>query len=213
MNDIYDRYDRLVATKAAALKLLKTSKRRVKALRREHRHHEKARIVITELAKATQDEAKERIEKLVSLAIQSVFDDRDFSFMMKFERKNNRVYATPLVMEYGEEYDPKEDMGGGIIDIISLALKIVLWHMQDPRKRNVLILDEPFRFTGKLITKAGYMLKFISDKLDLQIIMVSHEDELIDICDWVYRIRRKGTLSSVHQIKGQRKIRRRRGRK
>ena len=134
MNDVYERYDKLVAAKAAALKLLKTSKRKVKALKREHRDHEKARIVITELAKATQDEAKERIEKLVSLAIQSVFDDRDFSFKMKFERKNNRVYATPLVLEYGEEYDPKEDMGGGIIDIISLSLKIVLWHMEDPRK-------------------------------------------------------------------------------
>lgn len=207
--DIYRRYDNLVAKKANALNDLRKSKRQIKKLNKKFKDHEKARIVITEIARVTQNEIKERIEKLVTLSIKSVFDDRDFSFKMRFERKNNRLYAIPIVMEHGEEYDPEEDMGGGLIDIISLSSEIVLWHMEDPRKRNIIIIDEPFRFTGELVTKAGYMLKYISEKLDLQILMISHEDELINFCDRVYKVQRKGLISSVKLIKGERKIKRR----
>jgi len=210
MNDVYNRYDALIATKANVLKMLSRSKRNVKKLRRDFRDYEKARIVITELSRVTQQENKEKIEKLVTLAIRSVFENRDYQFRIKFERKNNRVYATPVIVENNEEFDPQEDMGGGLIDIVSIALKIILWHMEDPRKRNVLITDEPFRFTGALVKKAGHMLKFIADKLNLQIIMVSHDDDLIDICDRVYRVRRKGKVSKVTLVKRERKIKRRR---
>lgn len=209
MKDIYDSYDSLVAAKANAMKMYSRSNKAVKKLRRDYRDYEKARIVITELSRVTQHENKEKIEKLVTLAIRSVFENQDYQFRIKFERKNNRVYAIPVIVENNEEFDPKNDMGGGLIDIVSIALKIILWHMEDPRKRNVLITDEPFRFTGALVKKAGHMLKFIADKLNLQVIMVSHDDDLIDICDRVYRVSRKGKASSATLIKRERKIKRR----
>jgi len=209
---VYALYDSLIAKKILVRKSVRSSKGKIASIKREISAHEKARTVFTEVSKLTQQETKERIENLVTLAIQSVFEDRDFSFKMRFESKNNRVYAYPIIEEYGQELDPKEDMGGGIIDVISIALKIILWHMENPRKRNVLLLDEPFRFTGKLITKTGQMLKFLSTNLGIQVIMVSHDDELIAICDQVYKVTRIGNKSITSLIKKyERKIRRRNG--
>lgn len=203
-------YDQLAAKKALLISKVKKKKRQKRTLSRQIKAFEKARIVFTEVSKEAQNETKRRIENLITLAIRSVFENRDYTFKMMFETKNNRVYAYPIVIEGNTELDPKEDMGGGIIDIISIALKIILWHMEDPRHRNVLIIDEPFRFTGKLVGKAGYMLKYLSENLNIQIIMCSHDDELISMCDKVYKISREGDRSKITLIKQpERKIKRR----
>ena len=191
----------------------KSELRRAKKDRRFYKKelvaHEKARWVIAEVSRITQEETKERIEKLITLALRSIFE-REMTFKLKLEYKNNRVYATPIVIDGDEEFsDLKEDQAGGVIDIVSLAFKIVLWSMESPQKRNLFIVDEPFRFTGKLVKKAGYMLKYLSEELDFQVIMVSHDDELIDICDRVYGIRHDGKKSIATLIKGKRIIKRR----
>jgi DNA repair exonuclease SbcCD ATPase subunit len=203
-------YDQLAAKKDCLLESAKNKKRKIRQLKREITQYEKARVVFTEVSKISQQETKKRIENLVTLAIRSVFENSEISFKINFETKNNRIYAYPIMQENGLEFDPKEDLGGGIIDIISIALKIILWHLEDPRKRNVLILDEPLRFTGKLVTKAGAMIKYLAKNLNLQIIMVSHDDALIDICDQVHKIHKANRQSKISLIKTPaRKIRRR----
>lgn len=198
---IQSAYDRLVARKALLLDRTKKDECILKQLQRKIKGYEKARIVFTEVSKSTQDETKRRIESLITLAIRSVFEDKDYTFKIQFETKNNRVYAYPIIMEDDVELDPKEDVAGGVIDIISIAMKIILWHMEDPPHRNTLIIDEPFRFTGKLVSKAGYMIKYLSENLKIQIIMVSHDDELIKICDKVYKVTKQGKESKLTLIK------------
>jgi len=210
MMDTYTLYDTLLAKKIRLASEIRKSKSGLRIAEKVIANHEKARIVLTEIAKSTQEEIKGRIEKLVTLAIRSVFKEQDFSFEIRFETKNNRVYAYPVITEFGNEMDPKEDMGGGIIDIISTALRIILWHIESPRKRNVLIFDEPFRFTGKLVGRAGYMIKYLSENLGFQVIMLSHDDELIEFCDRLYKVTRRRDVSQVTLIKSdERKIRRR----
>ena len=47
-----------------------------------------------------------------------------------------------------------------------------------------MIFDEPFKFLSRdLHEKASYMLKEISERFKMQIIMVSHSQELIDSAD------------------------------
>jgi ABC-type dipeptide/oligopeptide/nickel transport system ATPase component len=182
--EVMNIYEQLSSTQISAKLENERAKARIIHLEKEIESHEKARWVLTEILKNTQEETKKRIESLVTLAIRSVFEDRDFSFRLNFERKNNKMTVSPKIIENSEEYDPDE-VGGSMIDIVSIALRVILWSMKYPKTRNVLILDEPFRFTGKLITKAGHMLKYLSDELKLQIILVSHDDELINICDRV----------------------------
>ena len=209
--DLEDRYKTLKQRRSFARAEFRKAKKDVRFYKRQVLDHEKLRWVFMEVSRTTQDEIKARIEHLITLAIRSVFE-REFTFKLVLQNKNNRVYAIPTIIDGEHEFtDIKEDLGGGMIDIISLAFKIVLWSLESPKKRNVFIIDEPFRFTGKLVKKAGYMLKYLAQELDFQVIMVSHDDELIDICDRVYGVKHNGQHSVVSLLKGkqQRKIKRR----
>ena len=150
---------------------------------------EEARSIIQSISTSTQKTCQDFIESVVTLALKSVYPDRDFSFAMVFEERKDRMEITPYVRENGYLMDIKDEMAGGVTDIVSFALRITLWSMSAERTSPVFILDEPFKFTGALIDRAGEMLKEISSKLNLQIIMVSHDDELINCADKSYRVR------------------------
>ena len=63
------------------------------------------------------------------------------------------------------------------------------WSMQRPKSRNVLILDEPFRYlSSNLLPRASEMLKQISEQLELQIIMVTHATELAEEADKIFEV-------------------------
>lgn len=208
MNKLRDACDILIARKAQLLVAKRENRRDIRTLQKDVDNHIKARVILTQVGKLTQEKFKRRVESLVTLAIRSVFD-REFDFALIFEEKNNQVTCTPMIYEDDKVYIPKDDLGGGIIDVVSFALRIVLWSMESPRSRNVFILDEPFKNTGALISKAGEMLKHLSSELNFQVILISHDEELINICDRVWRVSHDGIRSDVKLIKGGRKIIRR----
>lgn len=158
----------------------------------------KARFVITEVTKLTQERFKLRVESLITMVIRSVFD-RDFEFELIMERKRNKFECRPIIKENGNEFDPKFDRGGGLIDVISFAFRLVLWNLEKPRSRNVFILDEPFRFIGKgeMLERVGVMLKELSEKLNFQVIMITHEKQLENIADKVFQVSYKDGKSYI----------------
>jgi len=84
-----------------------------------------------------------------------------------------------------------------MLDIIGFALRIVLWSMQIPRSRNIFIFDEPLKFCGSLSVKAAMMLKKLSEELKFQVLLVTHDDSLIEACDRVWLITNENNKSKV----------------
>lgn len=161
----------------------------------------KASWVLTEVQKKTQERFKEKIEGLVSLAIKSVYD-RPFGFELVFERKRDKMEIKPLIYEIinnKKEYyeDAENELGGGIVDICSFALRVVLWTMETPRSRNVFILDEPGKNLGALLPLFGQMLREISHKLNFQLIIITHDDALTEMADRVFVVSHDGRESHV----------------
>jgi hypothetical protein len=164
----------------------------------------KAKWLLTEAQKVTQQKFKLRVEALVTMAIKAVFD-RPFAFELVFERKRDKMECRPVIYEMvdGEkcEYDdPEYDVGGGILDVISLAFKIVLWSMERPRSRNVMILDEPGKNLGDLVPLFGNILRQISHELKIQFIIITHDPALIEIADRSYHVEHDGYESHVTLI-------------
>ena len=58
-------------------------------------------------------------------------------------------------------------------------------------------MDEPFRWTGNLTELAANMRKEISKKLGLQIIMVTHDERLMEIADKSWLCKKEKELSIV----------------
>ena len=170
----------------SAIKALKSN---INQIEQYYLDLQKARWVLNEVSKQTQERFKSKVESLVTTAIRSVYG-RALRFELIFEEKRNRFECKPVIWEGDVLYEnPDEEMGGGILDVISFALRVILWYLSENRTRNVLILDEPMKFVGRrLIHQAGRMLREISYKLGLQIILVTHEDELIEIGDKCYHV-------------------------
>jgi DNA repair exonuclease SbcCD ATPase subunit len=160
-----------------------------------------ARVVLTTVAQMTQQKFVSFVEDMVTLAIQSVFE-RDLKFIVNFEIKRNKSECKLLVSEGGgEPFVPKDEMGGGLLDVISLALRVVLWSLENPRSRNVLVLDEPLKFVGhgELMEKSAKMLRDISHRLGLQLIINTHEEELADLADRSWLVTHDGVKSMIVQ--------------
>lgn len=169
----------------------------LKALKRTLKHTQTAQEIIQSVAKITQEELQYHISDLVSLALQSVFDD-PYKLDVDFVVKRGRTECELWFERRGEKVHPLTASGGGAVDVASFALRVALWALPHPHKRPVLILDEPFRFlSSDLQARAGEMLKEISEKLNLQIIMVSHVPDLIESADKVFEVRMREGRSLI----------------
>jgi len=146
-----------------------------------------ARDIMNSIGVAAQDSVKAIIEDLVTKALQTVFDD-SYSLVIKNEISRNKS-ETLLLVKIGEQECPlKEDLvGGGVLDVVGFVLRVVLWALKESKSRNTIILDEPGKFISKdKLELFGQMLREISSSLNLQFIIITHEEELIEAADTSY---------------------------
>lgn len=176
---------------------IEKTKQTIKDKGRDLRRHEQAREIIKTVGMKTQQQLQYHISDITSLALEAVFDD-PYELIAEFIERRNKTECDLLFARDGAQHDPLSASGGGAVDVASFALRVASWSMQRPRSRGVLVLDEPFRFlsTG-LLPRASEMLKQVSSELGLQIIMVTHSEELVECADKVFQVGIKRGRSEV----------------
>jgi len=161
---------------------------------------EKSQIIIQEVSKIIQNQIKIHIEDIVSYALNSIFEEKH-NFILEFVNRRNKTECDIFIEKDSLKLNPMTDNGGGIIDIISFTCKLALWNLQRGNKNNTFILDEPFHYLSKdLHEKAGIMLKKLSEKLNIQIVMVSHSGELMNCADRLFEIKMIDKISQVKTL-------------
>ena len=153
---------------------------------------EEAQTFLQKVATDTQSELKLQIEDIVNLALETVFPG-EYSFQVLFNISRGKTEAELLFLDQktGRQIDPMNASGGGVIDLTSFALRIASYALEQGNG-NVIVLDEPFRFVSRdLVARAGEILKVLSEKLNLQIILVTHIPELIDVANKVFEVKKQ----------------------
>lgn len=177
---------------------INTLKDTVRRSKRNLIRHEKAREIIREVGMQTQQQLQFHISDITSLALEAVFPD-PYKLIVEFVQRRNKTECDLYFERDGEKVDPLTASGGGAVDVAAFALRIASWSMQQPRSRNVIILDEPLRFLSTdLQEQASIMIKEISEKLGIQFIIVTHEDTLASYADKVFRVSIKNGKSKVN---------------
>jgi len=191
------RYHYLMGQRDAAKDRVRDLKDKLQGLEEKAILIGKAQALVQLVAQETQEELRYKIAGLVTLALRAVFPD-PYTFIVRFTQKRGRTEAEMLVEREGLEIDPYEASGGGVVDVIAFALRLCLWRLKARRTEALMILDEPFRFVSRdLQARVGKMVSDVSRKLGLQLIIVSHEEELIDAADKVFRIKMREGISEV----------------
>jgi len=151
---------------------------------------EKAKAILQQVATDTQNELVFHISNIVNTALTSIFED-PYNFIFQFIQKRGKTEAEFLLERDKNEIDIMNAAGGGVVDIVSFALRIALYSINTPKTRNTIILDEPFRFISKdLKPKAGELLRLLSEKLELQFIVVSHDTEIIENANKTFYVKK-----------------------
>lgn len=168
---------------------MREADQRVKELERAAHWTEQAQVIIQTVAKRTQDEIRFHISDLVSLALGAIFDD-PYTLDLEFVIKRGKTEAEINFQRDGQRVPPLYGSGGGPVDVAAFALRVALWSLGNPKTRNIILLDEPFRFLSRdLQPKASLLLKQLSERLDLQFTMISHSPDLIEGADRVFEFR------------------------
>jgi len=154
-----------------------------------------ARSLIQKAAQLTQERLSVHISDLVSLALRSVFEE-PYEFQATFENRRNTIECDLNFVKDGNEYKPLDSCGYGAADVASFALRIAYWSLGETRP--VLIWDEPFRqLSKKKQPMAAEMVKRLSKELGLQIIIITHSEELAECADKVFKVSISKGVSKV----------------
>lgn len=162
----------------------------------------KTKLLLQKVSIEARDRAKDVMEKAVTHALQYIFGP-DFSFEIELKETKNRVEAEFYVLNnIGGQVvrsSPEEACGGGVVDIISIALRMALLHLyQNPKINGPVILDEPGKHVSADYTiKLAEFLKHLSSMFQRQIILSTHQMDLAHIADRTYTVDIKNGASTV----------------
>ena len=162
---------------------------------------EQVMILFQKTSQFAREQAKSQIEILVTKCLQYIFES-NIEFQIEIEELRNKPNAEFYVVNDTEDFflktKPEQSRGGGIVDIVSLALRISFMQTHKPSIEGPLILDEPAKHVSEeYIYNVGDFLKQASEMFNRQVIMVTHNAHLAALSENSYRVQLLGTTSDV----------------
>lgn len=168
-----ERYRFAVAEAAAEKVALKTIQGKVKS-------HIDAQEIAQAVAKTVQEMAHAQVASVASRCLEAVFGESAYEFKIDFIRKRGKTEAVLKFCRGGLELDdPLEEVGGGVIDVAAFALRLACLMLARPRKRRLLILDEPFKMLSKEYHEAVKgLLETLAEEMGIQFLLTTHSEGL-----------------------------------
>lgn len=141
---------------------------------------------------------KDKVESVITDALKEIYGN-EYSILFDYSMKRNKtsvdIYLTKHT-KFGDIVRKQDGFGGGVSDVISLPLKLlVLMALKNNSK--ILIADEPGKHMDERIDKFGFFLKNVSEKLHIQLIVLTHHESLSEFADSVYNVSIKDQITTL----------------
>lgn len=172
-------------------------------------------VLLSKASEFARQQLKTRIEQTVTAALAAIFNDST----MKFEIEMSTIGGKPaadwrvvscykIPAKAGDEdvklsaytvvASPEDAKGGGVTDVVSLALRLALLELSRPKPGGPVLLDEPAKMVSQeYLPNLAEFLKQYAAKTGRQIIMVTHHDVLADVADVGYKVTQENGVSEV----------------
>jgi len=199
------KYEKFLASKKATKEFLLKEKEQVEkniaALQTDLSILNESLDVMNTVGVLAQEEFKQIFERLVTQVLQYVFND-NYSFKIESNISRNQPEISMYVIVDGKKHLLKDDeLGYGVVDVVSFVLRLVCWAIRSPKTRNCFIVDEPLRnLDSTHLSLFGDVLHQLSEMFDTQFIFVTHEKQLAEIADNSYLVRKIDGESLVTKV-------------
>lgn len=162
---------------------------------------DKVRILLQLSSDHARVQAKTQLETLVTNALQYVFGS-EFCFEIELSDHGGNPTAEFFVVSEWEDQviknKPQDARGGGIVDVISLALRIALIETIKPKLKGPILLDEPGKHVSEdYIVPLIEFIKSVGETFGRQVILVTHNQHLTESANHAYHVRLTGGKSLV----------------
>lgn len=147
--------------------------------------YSKTSLFLQKVAEHQRKQACAKLEEIATLALQFVMGP---SFRLEIEvsaeskKPEAEIYIVSITDGEEMRVRPQESSGGGIVDIVSIALRLAV--IEAMGMDGPIILDEPGKHVSREhIVALSEFLKHMSVELDRQIIMVTHSEHMAESAD------------------------------
>ena len=144
-----------------------------------------AREKLANIGIETQNKIKGYIEGTITKGLKEVLGE-EYAFEINFEINRNKPEAFLFLVKGKHRYSfGEESFGGGVYDVCSLLMRLVIWAMNYERTEPFFALDEPFKFLhgeGN-IEGISVLLRKLRDEMGIQFLITSVEGEMADLAD------------------------------
>lgn len=176
---------------------LESHEKEIASLQAEVETLERSTILLNSIGEDRQLQSQDVIEELVTRGLQQIFDD-SLSFHIIQKTKANAasvefVVRTSLADGVVVDTPVMDARGGGLAATIGFLLRVVILLLKNGQdKDNILILDETFAMvSAEYLPSLAEFLRELVDRTNLQIVMVTHQPDLAENADVVYRFTTK----------------------
>ncbi len=196
--------EKKIAAKRAVRELLKEQKEdselKLQELEKQEALYKEACILLGRVSDHTQDDIKQHFEIAGTLILQSIFGP-SYRFEVELSKGNlqNSSLGFSVATPYGEDdtlsVDPLND-SGGLRDVIGFALRLAFLKLA--KNHGVLFLDECFRqLSSVYISNMVVALKLAHEELNHQILLVTHDNRLLECADKVITLKKQHSVSTT----------------
>jgi DNA repair exonuclease SbcCD ATPase subunit len=195
-------FNRKAGEAGAVFKSLKSVEKEIAELEERSERLEKIAIVLSSYADERQAAIQGQIEGVVTQGLRTIFGEP-----MSFRIVNKMVGKRPevdflLVSETGAEpleTAIMEARGGGVAAVAGFLLQAVLVLLL-PNTTPLLFLDESFSQVSEEYRPAlSQFIKELTERTELQVVLVTHSDEFVTDADRVYRFSQHNGVTKVEE--------------
>lgn len=193
--EIKEKLNKAIIKRQSNIELLAQRKQRLEEIKTETEEVLKSISVCQNVATEVQKQLSVKIDTIINLALATCFGD-EYTFKLNYVPARGKTEVEFLLLQNGKEIDPMNQNGGGLIDILCFALRVAVFNIS--HTDDVMVFDEPFRFVSKgLREKVAEVVHTFSERLNIQIVEVTHVEELMDNSDKRFIIKKINGVSNA----------------
>jgi len=154
------------------------------------------------LGEDSQRELYKKIETIVSYGLRTVFGE-DYDFRIVSEVKGKQSTTRFFINVKGAEVDIFSAKGGGMVCVVGFILQVLTIVFMKDNVRQLLIMDEGLTQLSETYRQnMADVMKKLCEKLGLQIIFVTHQNDYVEVADTVYKFQQnKRDFTEVTKLK------------
>ena len=146
--------------------------------------------VIEDIANSRRETVRKNVEAVASEALHLIYGP-EYKMELVYKVRHNRANVEIEVVKDTPDGEIRREMdgfGGGVADTVAMPLKLLVL-IASGRTDKILLCDEAWKHIDTdRIHKVGEFIESLCKRLQMQVVVLSHHEIMMDYADNVYQI-------------------------